>query len=138
MCPTHSLDCCFQAICSAFVCLPSLQERWNVLWVLFQLHALTFITLGIKSCWLQKLMKFGPSCFPSQLRWGSVFFCVFLCVVAHLTPFSASTASSPPQLPWSFLSQNMSPYSLPSLMWSLLTFTCEVCPARLQVNFWGI
>ena len=104
---------------------------------LFQPSLLTFKTLGFKPHWLQELTKFSPSHFPNQWLWRNIF-CVFPCEFLSLSPlynhsYLLSTAarirfSPKPCLHTSYL------------LWCGLfsTYSCGVCSASLQVNFWGI
>ena len=45
----------------------------NVCQALPEPSPLTFKNANFKPCWLQKLMKFSPFCFPVQLLWGFIF-----------------------------------------------------------------
>ena len=96
VCPRNTSDHCFHAICLWVVCLPSLYEQCSALWVLSQPSALIFKTPGFKPCWLQELTKVSPSHFPIQWLWGNILH-VHSCVLLCNTPFSVTTAPSPPQ-----------------------------------------
>ena len=67
VCHRNSSDHCFHVVCLWVVCLPAFSPRVaqcpgdSIL-----AKPTTFKTLGCKPCWLQELMKFSPSHFPSQ------------------------------------------------------------------------
>ena len=100
---------------------------------------LTFKIPNFNPCWLEELMKFSLNGFQSQL-WCRLIFpiCSTMC-------YSVSCLSLSPQLlphcsshnP--FLSQMALLHFLPSLQCGLFfTFSCGVCSAGLQINFWGV
>lgn len=118
MCPNHFSDQCFHDICSqVVVCF--LSGNSTVPSWLYPSQVLTFEILGFQSCWLQEIMNFSPSHFPSQWLRESILPVLFssaLLSFALLCKHSSLPSSAP--------STCFSPKSLHQ--WPLLFFSCAV------------
>lgn len=90
----HSFNNCFHVDSPCVVCLPFIQEQHNVLHDLSKPSPLTYRNLGIKSCGLIELTKFGPSHFQANFNGDSFFPCPPLCVGLFHSPFSVTIALS--------------------------------------------
>ena len=94
LCPRHSSDPCFHAVCPGFVCLPSLQEQGRVLRVLSHPSLLTFRTPALRPAGYKHTQNSVFLIFQAN-GFGETFsLCILLCAPLSLSPFSMTMPPS--------------------------------------------
>lgn len=96
---------------TSYFALPFLQEQTQCPLSFRRTKPLIFKTPGFKPCWLQKLLEFGPSYFPSQFLWEFLFslwatLCVSLSFKLFSSCWTAELPPSPQKWPWFILLPN--------------------------------
>lgn len=129
MCPRHSSESCFHAVCPRVVCLPPLQKQHNALW------ALKFPAFSPATCRnSQNLasLTFQANCYGDSFSPGTP-------VSAGLSlPFLCKHSFLPTAANDPFLSHTVSPHFPPFSGGLFSAFGCGVSSASLRGNFWGM
>ena len=120
-------------------CLPCLFSKSspNVLQALQEPSTLSFKTPGFKPYWLQELTKSGPSHSPANCYRDSFSLCIPMCQSFTLLRDHGSLLTTVSTICFSSkLHLHTSYYLLQCGLFS--TFSCGICSASLQINFWDI